>query len=152
MYSRRSTVRVKENRALERVLLESLRLYPPTWIFVRVALANDVLPSGLTVRAGQKLYLSQWVTHRDPRFFAEPARFDPSRFDDSGWPDAAYFPFGGGPRLCIGKHIALFELALAVSGLLRIKRLELVEPQQVVPQPGLVLAPRYGIKAVVRDR
>ena len=143
---------VEENRALERVLLESLRLYPPTWIFVRVALADDVLPSGLTVRAGQKLYLSQWVTHRDPRFFAEPARFDPSRFDDSGWPDAAYFPFGGGPRLCIGKHIALFELALAVSGLLRSRRLELVEPRQVVPQPGLVLAPRYGIRAVVRDR
>jgi cytochrome P450 len=143
---------VEENRALERVLLESLRLYPPTWIFVRVALADDVLPSGLTVRAGQKLYLSQWVTHRDPRLFAEPTRFDPSRFDDAGWPDAAYFPFGGGPRLCIGKHIALFELALAVNGLLRSRRLELVDAQQVVPQPGLVLAPRYGIRAVVRDR
>lgn len=143
---------VEENGALERVLLESLRLYPPTWIFVRIALTDDVLPSGLTVRAGQKLYLSQWITHRDPRFFADPARFDPDRFLGGDWPDAAYFPFGGGPRLCIGKHIALLELALAVTGLLRHRRLELVRPQLIVPQPGLVLAPRYGIKAVVRAR
>ena len=146
---------VQENRALERVLLESLRLYPPTWIFVRVALMDDVLPSGLAVHAGQKLYLSQWITHRDARFFAEPARFDPGRFDDHGggsWPDAAYFPFGGGARLCIGKHLALLELALAVSGLLRTRRLDVVEPQEVVPQPGLVLTPRSGIRAVVRAR
>jgi cytochrome P450 len=139
----------------ERVLLESLRVYPPTWIIVRRALAADRLPSGQSVAAGQKVYLSQWVTHRDPRSFEHPRRFDPTRFDESGrraWPESAYFPFGAGTRLCIGKHLALTELAVAVTGVLRERRLSILEGQTIVPRPGLVLTPRYGIRARVSER
>jgi cytochrome P450 len=141
--------------ATERVVLESLRLYPPTWIFVRMALADDTLPSGLAVGRGQKLYLSQWVTHRDPRLFADPEIFDPGRFTPErslGRPESAYFPFGAGPRLCIGKHVALLELALAAGAVTRGRRLKILPGQRVVPRPGLVLEPRDGIRAAVSAR
>lgn len=139
----------------EQVILESLRLYPPTWIVVRMALENDRLPSGQRVHAGDKLYTCQWVTHRDPRFFVEPARFEPSRFAPERrgeWPEAAYFPFGAGRHLCLGKHMVMTELALAITGILLAQRLAVVPGQRIEPRPGLVLAPRYGIRAVVSPR
>jgi len=88
---------------------ESLRLYPPTWLFVRVARARDQLPSGVAIPPDAKIYLSPYVTHRDPRYFPDPDRFDPERFSDAAKrtrPRLAYFPFGAGPRLCIGQGFA----------------------------------------------
>jgi cytochrome P450 len=90
------------------VLEESMRLYRPTWIFVRMAMEDDRLPSGIAIARGSKLYLCQYVMHRHPRYFPEPERFDPERFSDAmreGRPGFAYFPFGGGPPTCIGSSL-----------------------------------------------
>jgi len=119
---------------------ESLRLYPPTWIFVRVSTAPDVLPSGVRVEQGTKLYLSPYVLHRSPGLFPDPERFDPDRSLEEG-----YIPFGGGPRLCIGKRYARAAGTLALTALYRRVRFEPVRPEAVTPEPGIVLRPRGGL-------
>ena len=89
------------------VVKESLRLFPPTWMFVRIALRGDVLPSGTVIPARARAYLCPYVVHRDARFWPEPDQFDPGRFGDgtgSNRPRYAYFPFGGGSHVCIGKR------------------------------------------------
>ena len=126
---------------------EALRLYPPTWIFVRVALGPDVLPSGVRVEPGTKLYLSPYVLHRSPGLFPDPERFDPDRSLDEG-----YIPFGGGPRLCIGKRYARAAGTLALAALYRRVRFEPVSPGSVTPEPGIVLRPRGGLPLRVRKR
>ena len=85
---------------------EAMRLRPPSWIVVRDVLREDMLPSGARLAPGARVYASQWVTHRDPRLHPEPERFDPERFLDGGPARRAvyaYFPFGAGPRDCIGR-------------------------------------------------
>lgn len=126
------------------VLNESLRLYPPTWLYVRVAHDDDTLPSGATVAAGTKIYLCPWVVHHDARWWLEPAKFDPQRFADSaaeGRPRYAFFPFGAGPRVCIGEPLARLEGVLAVSEILRQYHLELAADCKVTPKPGITLRP-----------
>ena len=94
---------------------EAMRLRPPSWIVVRDVLLEDVLPSGSRLAPGARVYASQWVTHRDPRLHPEPERFDPERFLDGGPARRAvyaYFPFGAGPRDCIGRGLAMLEGAL----------------------------------------
>jgi cytochrome P450 len=139
----------------EAVLSEALRLYPPTWIFVRMALGADRLPSGLTVPAGAKLYLSQYVIQRSPRYFAEPERFDPSRFEPQALrslPEFAYFPFGGGARLCIGKRLALLEGTLALVSIAARHHLSLEDAVPVEPDPGVTLRPRGPLMMRVHSR
>ncbi len=107
---------------------EALRLHPPTPMFVRRPRASDSLPSGLRVPAGRLLLLSPYVVQRDPRWFEDPERFEPARFaaDESGpWPAFAYFPFGGGTRVCLGRTIAVAESVLLVARVLRQFHLEL---------------------------
>jgi cytochrome P450 len=130
------------------VLSESMRLYPPTWMFVRVALADDRLPSGAEIPAGSKIFLSQYVMHRNPRYFPAPDVFDPARFSDAakaGRPQFAYFPFGGGPRVCIGEGFAKMESVLVLACLLRRFRLKVVPGQVMEPEPGSNLRPKHGI-------
>jgi cytochrome P450 len=125
-----------------------MRLFPPTWIFLRVALEDDVLPTGVRVTRGSKLYLSQWVLHRSPRYFPDPGRFDPARFEPGptrGRPRHAYFPFGSGPRVCIGEALARVELAAVVAVLARRYRFVPVAGRPVVPEPGITLSPRGGL-------
>ena len=139
----------------EAVLSEALRLYPPTWIFVRVALGADRLPSGLTIPPGAKLYLSQYVIQRSPRYFPEPERFDPSRFEPQALrslPEFAYFPFGGGARLCIGKRLALLEGTLALASIAARHRLSLEGAAPVEPHPGVTLRPRGPLMMRVHSR
>lgn len=136
------------------VLNESMRLYPPTWIFVRMALGPDKLPSGATVTAGHKLYLSQYVVHRHPRYFPEPERFDPGRFTAeamSARPRFSYFPFGGGQRLCIGEQLAVLEMQAVLSQMLPVFRFELAG-EAVQPRPTITLRPKGGLGMVVRRR
>jgi cytochrome P450 len=135
---------------------ESLRLYPPTWIYVRMATGPDRLPSGLEVRAGDKLFLCQWVTQRDPRYFPDPGRFDPERFSDTASqsrPRLAYFPFGAGTRQCLGEHFAMHEILLVLSLILPRFRFVL-EPgaERVVPYPGVTLRPKGGLWVRVEQR
>ncbi len=130
------------------VLAESMRLYPPTWIFVRMARHDDTLPSGVSIPAGSKLYLCQYVMHRNPRYFPHPDRFDPERFTEAARkirPQFSYFPFGGGPRVCIGESFAKMEGILVLASIAQRFRLTLVPGQTVVPEPKMTLHPKNGI-------
>jgi cytochrome P450 len=137
------------------VLAESMRLYPPTWIFVRMALGADTLPTGAAIPAGAKVYLSQYVMHRHPRFFPEPERFDPERFSEAArrsLPQCAYFPFGAGVRLCIGEHLARMESAVTLASIVQKARLEAVPDQRVTPEPRITLRPKQPIRLRVAER
>ncbi len=119
------------------VLKEVLRLHPPAWLFDRepaaaVQLGNVTLPAGIT------LYLSPYVAHRDPRNFADPERFDPGRFlDRPAPPRGAYFPFGSGPRNCIGRAFAENSARVLLAALL--EQVEFVDGGEPVPDPGATL-------------
>lgn len=131
------------------VLEESLRLYPPTWIFIRMALGNDRLPSGEAVASGDKIYLCQYVMHRHPEYFPDPERFDPERFTDAARrsrPRFAYFPFGAGQRVCIGEQFALQEAAVVLAQILPRFRIEIVPGQKIVPRAGITLRPKHGLR------
>jgi len=136
-------------------LAESMRLYPPTWIFVRMARHEETLPSGVTIPAGSKLYLCQYVMHRKPRYFPDPERFDPERFSESAKktrPQFSYFPFGGGPRVCIGEAFAKMEGILALAMVAQRFMLQLVPGQTIVPEPKMTLRPKSGILMRIEDR
>ncbi len=97
----------EERSVADRVLSESLRLAPPTWLVVRIARESDALPSGVLVPAGCKIYLSPYVSHRRGAAFAQPERFDPDRFlPDRPVDPFSYFPFGAGARSCLGEGLA----------------------------------------------
>jgi len=132
------------------VLDESLRLYPPNWILVRIAIGDDTLPGGTDIHRGNKLYLCQYVTHRSRKYFPDPDRFDPSRFSPAETalrPEFAYFPFGGGRRRCIGEHFALMEGVTVLALLMRRFRFELSPDQSIIPAPAVTLRPKNGIRA-----
>lgn len=142
-------------RYAEMVLEEAMRLYPPTWIFVRMALVEDRLPSGAHIPAGSKLYVCPYVTHRDPRYFPDPCRFDPERFGATAArskPRFAYFPFGGGPRICLGEGFAMLECVLVVATVAQHVRLSIVPGQTVIPKPARTLMPKDGIRMRVTPR
>jgi len=137
------------------VLAESMRLYPPTWIFVRIAQQKDTLPSGTTIPAGSKIYLCPYVMHRHPRYFPDPERFNPERFTEAAKkerPQFAYFPFGGGARVCIGEHFAKMEGTLVLASIAQWFRLSLVHGRTIVPEPKMTLRPRGGVRMRVSRR
>jgi cytochrome P450 len=112
-------------RLTRAVVDESLRLYPPAWVITRRALEDDVV-AGIAVPAGTVVILSPWLLHRRPDAWPSPWRFDPDRFldrSDSG-PRGDYLPFGAGPRLCIGREVALVEAVLTLATVLRGRRVE----------------------------
>lgn len=129
------------------LLDESLRLYPPTWLFARVPLQADCLPSGTHVRAGQNLLLCQYLMHRHPGFFPDPERFDPTRFHN---PEAqrlvgrVYFPFGAGPHRCIGDKLARLETLVVLVTIAREFTFDRSGTEPVIPHPGLTLGVRGG--------
>lgn len=140
---------------LPRVIAESLRIYPPTWIFIRIANGPDVLPGGTRVAAGTKLYLCPWVSHRHPRWFPDPERFDPGRFHADalkGRPRYTYFPFGGGLRRCIGQALAQMELPLILARILRRYAVHPLPGQRVRPDPHITLTPKGGLSLRVVRR
>lgn len=135
----------------KKVILESLRLYPPAWGMNRVAL-NDCEIGGRPVPSGASIAMSQWVMHRDPRYFDQPALFNPERWSDDfqkNLPKYAYFPFGGGPRLCIGKEFTLMEMALVIAAIAQKFRFRLVPGQKIEPEPSITLRPKAGVKVVL---
>jgi cytochrome P450 len=150
-----SAADVRELRFATQVLNESMRLYPPTWIFIRMAKGADTLPSGATIEAGAKLYLCPWVVQRQARYFPDPARFDPGRFDDAARrarPQFAYFPFGGGVRVCIGEALARMEAVLVMAATARRLRFDLAPGQSIVLEPRMTLRARGGIRMIARRR
>jgi cytochrome P450 len=112
------------------VVSESLRLWPPSPLLIRVARVDDVLPSGQRVPAGAKLLLSPYVLQRNPDYYPDPERFDPERFGDDagrGRPKYAYFPFGGGPRVCIGQALSTLETTVVIARMAQRFRFELAD-------------------------
>lgn len=134
------------------VLAESMRLYPPAWIIGRLAL-EDVPIGGYTIPKGAVIIASQYVMHRHPRYWPDAERFDPTRFlDGAERPKFAYFPFGGGSRICIGEGFAWSEGTLVLATIAKRWRLSLAQSEPVVPRPVITLRPRGGIRMRVSAR
>jgi cytochrome P450 len=111
---------VADLRYVRAVLDELLRLYPVGWIFPRTALADDVL-GGVRIERGATVLISPFLTHHMPEFWPDPEAFDPERFRADAGPHRhryAYFPFGGGPHQCLGRHVFQVEAQLIVASLL----------------------------------
>ena len=139
---------------LTAVIRESLRLFPPAYIMSR-ATTNKFQTRGFTISPNTTVLMSQWVVHRDERYFAEPLVFRPERWLEGlaeRLPNYAYFPFGGGPRRCIGQGFAEMEAALALATIAQSFRLRLAADHRVVPEPLITLRPRHGIRMVVHER
>ena len=137
-----------------KILKESMRLYPPAWGVVRMCPAACSL-GGYRIPKRASVILSQWVMHRDPRYFPEPTRFHPARWTDSferDLPRFAYFPFGGGPRLCIGAAFATMEATLVLAILAQRFRFHLDPTCEVVPQPSITLRPKNGLRLRLESR
>src|SRR2546421_2099657 len=136
------------------VITESLRLYPAAWGMARLAVEDHEI-AGYPVRKGMGVAMAQWVVHRDPRWYDAPEEFRPERWEDDllkRLPRFAYFPFGGGPRQCIGNAFALMEVALVLATIARKFRLRLVANHPVVPLASITLRPRHGVRVALESR
>jgi cytochrome P450 len=136
------------------VVTEALRLYPPAPALGREAL-TDFEIGGYRVAKGTDILVSQWVMHRDSRYFADPDAFHPDRWADglaNRIPRYAYFPFGGGPRLCIGNSFATMEATLILASVAQQFHLELLPGHPVIPEMIPTLRPKYGLRMVVHRR
>ncbi|MBY0548570.1 MAG: cytochrome P450 [Candidatus Obscuribacterales bacterium] len=134
------------------VFEEALRLYPPAWGQPRQALVDDEI-EGRHLPKGAIISLSQWVTHRHPEFWDKPETFLPERFsqqNSASRPRFAYFPFGGGSRVCIGQHMAMMEGQIALCAIGSRYRFELTE--EVTPDPTFTLIPKGGLHVRLRRR
>lgn len=136
----------------EWVVREAMRLYPPAWGIAREALADCEI-GGFSVPRGTQLFLPQWLVHRDERWYDDPTAFRPERWDHDlirRLPRCAYFPFGDGPRVCIGNHFAMMEAVLILATIARRYRLA-IEPGEVLQlMPSITLRPRRGLRMRVR--
>jgi cytochrome P450 len=138
----------------ERVLTESMRLYPPAWILGRRALVEHEV-DGYRIPAGSIVVTAQYIVHHDPRWFPDPYRFDPDRWlrdRVSSRPKYSYFPFGGGQRLCIGEPFAWMEGELLLATLAQRWKLRLVRGQPIDLSPVVTLRPKHGMKMTVLER
>jgi len=133
------------------VIQEAMRLYPPIWVISRRVVHDDSL-AGYDVPAGSLVCVSPWVLHHSPRYWNEPERFDPARFrTESGPAPFTYIPFGGGPRVCIGRGFALIEAQLVLATLCQHLEFELWPGHDVTPQALVTLRPEHGMAMRVRD-
>ncbi|MDQ1012512.1 cytochrome P450 [Streptomyces sp. V4I23] len=136
---------------LTKVLKETMRLYPAGPVIGRRAVAATEI-GGHTVPAGADVLVAPWVTHRHPRYWEEPERFDPERFTperEKERPRYAWFPFGGGPRACIGQHFSMLESVLALAMILG--EYELTAKDETVPvDTGITLRAAGPARCVLR--
>jgi cytochrome P450 len=141
-------------RYTEWVLRESLRLYPPAPSIGREAL-SDCEVGGYFVPKGAQLALVQWVVHRDGRWFDEPETFKPERWDNDlarRLPRCAYFPFGDGPRVCIGNHFAMMEGVLILATICQRYRMTPAPGFTLQLLPSITLRPKGGVRMVPAER
>ena len=130
-----------------RAVTEAIRLYPPVWLISRRAISADVI-GGYQIPARSLVCISPYLLHRDPRYWDDPASYRPERFAPGGPADRMshlYLPFGGGPRVCIGQHLAMTEAVLVLATLLQRVRLTLVPGSEVEPEALVTLRPRNGL-------
>jgi cytochrome P450 len=136
------------------ILTEAMRLYPPAWMMTRRNLeAYEV--GDYRLPPGTFLLISPYVTHHDPLYFLQPEAFRPERWaaeHDATRPKFAYFPFGGGPRQCLGEHFAWMEGTLLLATLAQRWAMHAVPSHPVVMQPLVTLRPKYGIQMRVQRR
>ncbi|MGB2625882.1 MAG: cytochrome P450 [Candidatus Acidiferrum sp.] len=140
----------------EMVVKESMRLYPPAWGIGRLALQDFEL-NGYRIPAGTNVFLMQWITHRDERYYPEPERFTPERWQDDPirrgkLPRFAYFPFGGGPRVCIGAAFAMMELTLLLATIGQRFSFSLPPDSNVKPLFSITLRPKDGLTMQLHRR
>jgi len=133
---------------------EVLRMYPPAYIIARTSIEPSQI-GGYQFPAGATMLMSQWVMHRDPRYYDDPDIFRPERWVEGlaeRLPSGAYFPFGDGPRRCIGQGFAMLEAATVIGTLAQRFQFRLVPGHLVVPEPLITLRPRHGIRMTVHAR
>jgi cytochrome P450 len=136
------------------ILTEAMRLYPPVWVMGRRSISGIKI-GGYYIPAKSIVLLSQYVIHRDKRFYPEPDRFLPERWtseQSKSLPKMAYFPFGGGTRFCIGEQFAWMEGILLIATIAQKWKLRLVEGHKVEPQPLITLRPKHGMKMRLEPR
>jgi cytochrome P450 len=145
---------VQRLRYTEMVLAESMRLYPPAWAIGRLAV-KEIDVGGYNIAPGSLVLVSQYVMHRDGRFYQDPTRFDPERWTTEAResrPQFSYFPFGAGARRCIGESFAWMEGVLLISALARRWRMRHVPAHPVELQPLITLRPKHGMLMTVHKR
>ncbi|MGH9930626.1 MAG: cytochrome P450 [Pyrinomonadaceae bacterium] len=145
---------VAQLKYTEMVLAESMRLYPPAWALGRLAM-EDFEIGGYLVPKKSLVLMSQYVMHRDPRYFADPLRFDTERWTPEARearPQFSYFPFGGGPRRCIGEGFAWMEGILLIATISQQWQMRLVPNHPVALKPVITLRPRHGMRMTVTKR
>ena len=136
------------------VLSEAMRLYPPVWIVARRN-PNAWSLSNYTFPPGSFVFISQYLMHRDPRFFTDPDRFDPDRWTPQAMaqrPKYSYFPFGGGPRQCIGEGLAWVIGLLVLATIGRRRQFALGSRQKIDLEPLITLRPKYGMRMLTQRR
>ncbi len=136
------------------VIQESMRLFPPAWMFARQAIEPDII-CGYHIPAGAALFLCPYTTHRHPDFWDRPNEFDPTRFEPAVSQDRhrmAYVPFGAGPRLCIGRDFSLLEGTLILAITAQQFSLALASGAEVQAQPVATLKPRPAVWMAARSR
>lgn len=136
------------------VFAEALRLYPPAWALGRRAI-HDCEIFGTVIPKDSVVLVSQWTLHRDARFWPDPLRFDPERFTDTARearPKFAYFPFGSGPRICIGESFTWMEGALLIATLAQKWRARLVSDKPLQLQPLITLRPKHPVMMKLERR
>lgn len=132
---------------------ETLRLYPPAWGQPREAIAEDEI-GGYTIPKKGVIMVSQWLVQRDERYWPRPHDFVPERFltPDPQRPKFAYFPFGGGPRICIGQAFALMEAPLVLATILQRFRIIRATTGEIIPDPTFTLRPKHGVPIRLEPR
>lgn len=138
----------------EKVLSESMRLYPPAWTLGRESLAEYNV-KGYVLPPGSIILMSQFITHRDERYYPDPEKFDPERWNKdqaAARPKFSYFPFGGGPRVCIGEPFAWMEGTVLLASLARRWRARLEPNHRVELEPLITLRPKNGMPMILEAR
>lgn len=130
------------------VFQEAMRLYPPAWAMSRGAIEGDEI-GGYRVPANSEILLLPYITHRHPKYWEKPEEFYPEHFlpeKIAALPRFAYFPFGGGPRQCIGNNFALMEAQLIMATVAQKYRLRLAQEREIEPETSVTLRPRGGVR------
>lgn len=141
-------------RYTQSIIKESMRLYPPVWYISREPV-EDVWIDEYCLPAGCEVALSQWVMHRHPDYFIDPNSFTPDRWSqefEKSLPPYVYFPFGAGPRICIGNNFAMMEATLLLAAIMQKFHFVLDQSHKVILEPSITLRPQKGIHVQVEKR
>jgi cytochrome P450 len=137
----------------KRVVQETLRLYPPVWSMAREAVQDTEL-GGHVVPRGTQVWICTWVVQHSPIWFRDPDAFRPERWgaETSELPKFAWFPFGGGPRVCIGQGFAMMEAALVLATVIAKYRVSLAPDARIEMSPWFTLRPKYGVRVQIESK